>query len=132
MELTNLDSGAPAVRRVWLPNETFPGERQEQLPDIIVAWNNEAPFTSLASPRFGLIDGDNADLRPGTHSPDGFLLAAGAGVHKGLRDYGRLIDVAPTAMKILGLTLPAHMDGSALSALTTPSQRNSVRAGSLT
>jgi predicted AlkP superfamily phosphohydrolase/phosphomutase len=120
MELTNPDSGAPAVRRVWLRNETFPGERQEQLPDIIVAWNNEAPFTSLASPRFGFIEGDNTDLRPGTHSPDGFLLAAGAGVPKGRRDAGRLIDIAPTAMKMLGFKLPAHMDGSPLNTLTNP------------
>jgi predicted AlkP superfamily phosphohydrolase/phosphomutase len=118
MELTNPDSGAPAVRRVWFRNETFPGERQEQLPDIIVAWNNEAPFTSLASPRIGRIEGDNADLRPGTHSPDGFLLAAGAGMHKGLRDYGRLIDVAPTAMKLLGLTLPVNFDGVPLTVLS--------------
>lgn len=126
MELTNPHSGAPAVRHVWLRNETFPGERQEQLPDVIVAWNNEAPFTSLTSPRFGRIEGDNADLRPGTHSPDGFLLAAGAGVRKGLRDHGRLIDVAPTAMKMLGLTVPAHMDGSPLNALTNHSQRTIV------
>jgi predicted AlkP superfamily phosphohydrolase/phosphomutase len=114
LETTNPVSGAPAVRRVWVRNEIFAGERQEQLPDLIVTWNGDAPFTSLASPRFGCIEGDNADPRPGTHSPYGFLLAAGAGVPHELPGSGRLVDVAPTAMKFLGLTPPAHMDGAPL------------------
>jgi predicted AlkP superfamily phosphohydrolase/phosphomutase len=120
LELTNPANGALAVRRVWVRNEVFPGERQEQLPDLIVTWNDEAPFTSLASPRFGCIEGDNADLRPGTHSPYGFLLAAGGGVPHGLQGSGHLVDVAPTVMKLLGLTPPANMDGVPLSTLTNP------------
>jgi predicted AlkP superfamily phosphohydrolase/phosphomutase len=130
MELTNPDSGAPAVRRVWLRNETYPGERQEQLPDVIVAWNNQAPFTSLASPRIGRIEGDNADLRPGTHSPNGFLLAAGAGVPRAAKCSGRLVDVAPTAMKLLGLSLPTDFDGVPLKALTgkNEAQADKVKA----
>lgn len=118
VELTNPANGVRAVRRVWLRNEVFPGERQEQLPDLIVTWNDEAPFTSLSSPRFGCIEGDNADPRPGTHSPYGFLLAAGAGVPHGLQDSGRLVDVAPTVMKLLGLTPPSNIDGAPLSTLT--------------
>jgi predicted AlkP superfamily phosphohydrolase/phosphomutase len=120
VELTNPASGVPAVRHVWIRNEVFPGERQEQLPDLIVTWNDEAPFTTLASPRFGSIEGENSDPRPGTHSPYGFLLAAGAGVPSRLEGCGRLVDVAPTAMKLLGLTPPAYMDGVPLSSLTAP------------
>ena len=120
LELTNPAKGTPAVRRVWLRNEVFPGERQEQLPDLIVTWNDEAPFKSLASPRFGSIEGDNADPRPGTHSPYGFLLAAGVGIPSGIQGSGRLVDVAPTAMKLLGLTLPANLDGVPLSAVKDP------------
>jgi predicted AlkP superfamily phosphohydrolase/phosphomutase len=118
IELINPVNGAPAVARVWVRNEIFPGERQEQLPDLIVTWNDEAPFKSLASSRFGIIEGDNADPRPGTHSPYGFLLAAGVGLPQRLQGRGRLVDVAPTVMKLLGLTPPANMDGVPLSALT--------------
>jgi predicted AlkP superfamily phosphohydrolase/phosphomutase len=125
VELTNPANGAPAVRRIWLRDKVFPGERQEQLPDLIVTWNDEAPFMSLASPRFGCIEGDSADPRPGTHSPYGFLLAAGAGVPHGLQGSGRLVDVAPTVMKLLGLALPANFDGVALDTLTkaTPTEK---------
>jgi predicted AlkP superfamily phosphohydrolase/phosphomutase len=112
--LTNPVSGLPAVGRVWVRNEVFPGPRQEQLPDLIVTWNDKAPFTSVASPRFGTLEGDNADPRPGTHSPFGFLLGAGPGLPRGSRGSGHLVDVAPTAMEILGLTRPAGLDGQLL------------------
>jgi predicted AlkP superfamily phosphohydrolase/phosphomutase len=84
---------------------------------LIVTWNNAAPFRTLASPRFGEVEGDNADPRPGTHSPYGFLLASGAGVPARLQGAGRLVDVAPTALKLLDLTPPAHLEGVPLSAL---------------
>ena len=129
LELTNPAKGTPAVRRVWVRNEVFPGERQEQLPDLIVTWNNEVPFKSLASPRFGSIEGDNADPRPGTHSPYGFLLAAGVGLPQRLQGRGHLVDVAPTVMKLLGLTPPAEMDGVPLSALTDPANRQEAPRG---
>jgi predicted AlkP superfamily phosphohydrolase/phosphomutase len=118
-ELTNPANGMPAVQKVWMRNETFPGDRQEQLPDLIVTWNNAAPFKSVASPRFGSIEADNTDPRPGTHSPYGFLLAAGADISSGLRSSGRLVDVAPTVLKLLGLALPADLDGVPLGALTS-------------
>jgi predicted AlkP superfamily phosphohydrolase/phosphomutase len=129
VELTNPANGMPAVRHVWIRNEVFPGERQEQLPDLIVAWNNEAPFRSLASSRLGNIEGDNADPRPGTHSPYGFLLAGGAGVPSGIRASGRLVDVAPTIMKMLGLTPSANMDGVPLSVVVGAMQPEKVQKG---
>jgi predicted AlkP superfamily phosphohydrolase/phosphomutase len=117
-ELTNPVNNAPAVRRVWIRNEVFPGERQEQLPDLVVTWNDEAPFSSLASPRVGRIEGESADPRPGTHSPHGFLLATGAGIPVRLEAAGHLVDVAPTIMTLLGLTPSPDMDGRALRVLT--------------
>ena len=118
LELTNPSDGAPAVRHVWIRNKVFPGDRQEQLPDLIVTWNNKTPFKSVGSPRFGSIKGDNADPRPGTHSASGFLLAAGAGIPSGIQGAGRLVDVAPTAMRLLDCVLPDHLDGAPLSILT--------------
>jgi predicted AlkP superfamily phosphohydrolase/phosphomutase len=129
VELTNPANGAPAARHVWMRNEVFPGERQEQLPDLIVTWNDEAAFTSLASPRFGCIEGDTADPRPGTHAPYGFLLAAGAGVPHAQQGGGRLVDVAPTVMKLLGLTPSVNIDGMSLRALTEPTHRQDALQG---
>jgi predicted AlkP superfamily phosphohydrolase/phosphomutase len=112
-ELVNPATGAPAVRRVWIRNDVFPGPRQEELPDVIVTWNDDAPIEALRSPRFGAIAGVNLDPRPGTHSTSGFLVAAGAGVQSGAHGRGHLTDVAPTVLRLLGLTGP-HLDGGPL------------------
>jgi predicted AlkP superfamily phosphohydrolase/phosphomutase len=112
--LQDPNTGVPAARRVWVRNEIYPGERQEQLPDLIVTWNDAAPFKSLAAPDIGTIEGETADLRPGTHSPYGFLLAVGAGLPQGQQARGHLVDVAPTVMELLGLSVPAGLDGRLL------------------
>jgi predicted AlkP superfamily phosphohydrolase/phosphomutase len=81
----------------------FPGKRREHLPDIIVTWNDEAPISGLTSSRVGLVEEASPDPRTGTHSTSGFLLAAGPEVAAGGRGQGRLLDVAPTVLQLLGL-----------------------------
>jgi predicted AlkP superfamily phosphohydrolase/phosphomutase len=116
-ELSNPAHGGRAVRQVWIRNEIFYGDRREHLPDLIVTWDDTLPVTALASPRIGLVEGVNPDARPGTHSPDGFLIAAGPGIPRGQQGSGRLIDVAPTMLHLLGLRPPPGMDGRFLPAL---------------
>jgi predicted AlkP superfamily phosphohydrolase/phosphomutase len=118
--LINPANGARAVRRVWLRDEVFPGPLQEHLPDIIVTWNDEVPIAALTSPRLGLIEAVSPDRRTGTHSPDSFLLAVGAGIPEGQRGRGQLLDVAPTVLSLLGLDPKrASMDGQPLPMLTS-------------
>ena len=113
-ELVNPATDARAVRRVWIRNEIFPGDRQEDLPDLIVTWNDEAPITALTSRRVGLIEGVNPDPRPGTHSTSGFLLAQGPGFPPGVQGHGRLVDVTATVLQLLGLTDLPDADGRPL------------------
>jgi predicted AlkP superfamily phosphohydrolase/phosphomutase len=116
-ELTNPATDRPAVRQVWIRNRIYPGPRQEELPDVIVTWNDEAPIASLRSPRFGLVEGVNPDPRPGTHSTAGFLLAAGEGISPGRRVQAHLADVAPTVLALLGMTRAPDLDGKPLQPL---------------
>jgi predicted AlkP superfamily phosphohydrolase/phosphomutase len=122
-ELINPATEAPAARRVWIRNEVFPGDRQEHLPDLVVTWNDDAPFTALASPRFGVVEGVSSDPRPGTHSTRGFLLAGGAPVSRGYRGRGHLADVAPTVLELLGLGPAVAMDGRPLTAAPSAGAR---------
>lgn len=125
-ELVNPATDAPAVRRVWLRNHVFPGPQQEELPDLIVTWDDEAPIVALRSPRIGVIEGKNPDPRPGTHSVSGFLVAAGPGIPSGCHSHGHLIDVAPTVLAFLGMRRAPDLDGKPLESLVPASTRRDV------
>jgi predicted AlkP superfamily phosphohydrolase/phosphomutase len=112
-ELVNPATGAPAVHRVWIRDEIFPGPRQEELPDVIVTWNDAAPIAALTSPRAGLVEGANPDRRPGTHSTSGFLMAQGPGIPREHQGRGRLVDVAPTVLHLLGVPQTDDLEGTA-------------------
>jgi predicted AlkP superfamily phosphohydrolase/phosphomutase len=117
-ELVQPATGEPAVRRVWLRNQVFPGPRQEQLPDIVVTWNDKAPLVSVSSPRFGQVEGTSPDPRPGTHSTTGFLLAAGPGIGSDQEGRGHLMDLAPTVLRLLDVNTMHAFDGRPLGTLT--------------
>ena len=116
-ELENPATGRRAVHRVWIRNEVFPGQRQEQLPDLIVSWSDDAPLQAVVSPRIGAVSGVNPDTRPGTHSTQGFAMAAGPGVAGGATGRGHLADIAATVLTVLGVDSSASMDGRPLAAL---------------
>jgi predicted AlkP superfamily phosphohydrolase/phosphomutase len=111
--LRNPTTGKRAVREVWIRNQVFPGRRQEFLPDLVVSWEDEAPFDALGS-RAGEVTGSNPDRRTGTHSPEAFLLAAGPGVTPGLQLSARLVDIAPTVLALLGLQPGKEMEGRSI------------------
>jgi len=115
LELVNPANDQPAVQQVWLRNEVFPGKRQEDLPDLIINWTGEAKYDALVSPKAGRVEGASPDPRTGTHSPEAFLLAWGAGATQGTHGSARLVDVAPTIMNILGLDSRPQMEGIPLS-----------------
>jgi hypothetical protein len=48
---------------------------------------------------------------PGTHRPEGIVALAGAGLPPGRSLKARLIDVTPTILSLLGLSIPAHIEG---------------------
>jgi 2,3-bisphosphoglycerate-independent phosphoglycerate mutase len=71
------------------------------------------------------VDATGAPLTAHTTSPVPFILAGADGVTM-LRDGGKLGDIAPTLLRVIGLTPPAEMTGDDLTVLTSPSP---VRAG---
>ncbi len=112
-ELINPATGEAVVREVWIRNRIFPGPVQDQLPDIMVTWNNSAPISAMSSARMGLVEQESPDPRTGTHSPQGFCLARGDRFARGASGSGRLEDVAPTVLGLVGAQAGA-MDGTLL------------------
>ena len=60
-------------------------------------------------------------LKTGTHRPDGILFLSGPGIKKGQQISGAtLMDIAPTALALLGVPVPEPMDGHVLETVMTP------------
>ena len=113
-ELINPATGEPAVARVWARNEIYPGPMQDTLPDLIVSWNDASPITALSSARMGTVEGPSPDPRTGTHSTRGFMVLSGADVVGPVSGMGRLVDVAPTVLSLVGIDSEPNMDGQPL------------------
>ena len=80
--------------------------------------NGEA-FDAVEHPNAGLV-GPYPVYRTGEHSPNGFLVTAGAGIEPGT-DLGlrSALDVTPTILSLLGVNRPERFTGSSLFAPTT-------------
>ena len=68
---------------------------------------------------------DAPTVKQGMHHPDGILAFYGEGVRRGLAmDPCTNLDVAPTVLKMMGITIPAEMSGRALTEVWDESQLN--------
>jgi predicted AlkP superfamily phosphohydrolase/phosphomutase len=116
-------TGEPVVEGVRRTDEIYPdGSRLAALPDLIVRWAASpcAQTADVVSPRHGRIawptPGKNPNGRSGNHTAEGFLIAAGAGIHPGssLDPRSHILDLAPTVYALLGREAPSFMTGSPL------------------
>lgn len=118
-------SGRPVVEQV-LPREAWhSGPHVAEMPDLIVTLQRGYGLARQDA-RGQLPDGDQV-LEPnrsrwragheGPYAPEavpGIFLMAGAGIRPGPLAGARIVDVAPTVLWLLGLEVPADMDGRSL------------------
>jgi predicted AlkP superfamily phosphohydrolase/phosphomutase len=113
------DTGAPVVARVVKRTELFPdGECAGQLPDLLVVWGDTpaSDHRLIESERFGSVDwptpGANPDGRSGNHRPRGWLSIRAPGFPAGgSLEPATILDLAPTALEMLGCPLPSELAG---------------------
>jgi len=116
-ELINPENGRRAPARVLNVDPIFPGDRRQDLPDVVVTWDEEARvLADLESPacgRVSLVAGhETAPYYTGNHRPFAFVLARGPGIEAGRSlDGGHIVDIAPTILAMLGVEPPAYMEG---------------------
>jgi predicted AlkP superfamily phosphohydrolase/phosphomutase len=112
-------SGAPLVKRVVRTRDLYDGESLDDLPDLLVEWNDVVARGSTTlgsgagarvrarSPKIGIVQGANDYGRSGEHRPGGWFVAAGPGIARGrLERKPSLLDLAPTLAGMLGVELP--------------------------
>jgi predicted AlkP superfamily phosphohydrolase/phosphomutase len=115
--LREAESGTPAVTEVLHRDEVVSGPRTEALPDLIVRFSQERLLGAVRHPRLGVIREQVRDAPYTEHSAEGFLLAAGPGIRQGAALEADLEDLAPTMLALMGVPVPAGIDGEPLGAL---------------
>ncbi len=107
-------TGGPAVRRVDRATALFGGEPPLLLPDLLVEWQPARHFLErVAHPKGDLHQRRPEFFRSTDHSRAGFLIAAGPDIaaHGELPAAFDVLDLAPTALALLGQPPPAALTG---------------------
>ena len=111
--------GEPVVSAVYTREDLFAGPFADRAPDLTVVMRNLAYVTRYGY-EFSRARGEvfTAPLtgESGSHRLDGLLVAGGEGLisNKGSAPAASLMDITPTALHLLGLPIPSHVDGSVL------------------
>ena len=122
------ETGAALVASVRRREDVYHGDYVSKAPDLIVEWalNDGYSYAFEKSGKGGRhaalrrlsreeLDAPAMHNKSGFHRPEGILGIAGPGIAAGAQLQGaRLLDIAPTVMHLLGLPVPAHMDGGPL------------------
>jgi len=132
-ELKDPETGEPVVARTWRRDELYYGPYVERAPDLVLELNLDRGYSYACLPtRAGadgpiigrIPDGDRLGAKGkgmnGTHRQHGILLLSGEGCRSGLVEGACLEDLAPTLLHLLGLEVPAVMDGRVLTEALSP------------
>ena len=89
------------------------------LPDVCVVWADGSLMRRFQLPGHGTIEGPRTDLRTGQHRHLGFMLGAGDGIAQSEEQTtGTILDIAPTALALLGVDPPPELPGRPIEAFT--------------
>ncbi len=118
-QVVDAETGEPAVDVVLRREELdgASGPRADELPDLAVRWTNRWVLRAVRHPTAGEVHQNARDVPWTEHHGDGFLVAAGPGVAAGAEASGRIVDVAPSLLALLGREAPAAMEGRPLEPL---------------
>ena len=115
------ETGGPLVERVVERDELYDGPQAHLAPDLTVVlkdWRYRTiglhDFTTnkVVSPSFG---------PTGDHRMEGVLIASGPAFRPGAAPRGAtLLDIAPTVLHLLGVPVPADMDGRVVTEILDP------------
>ncbi|MFN3233070.1 MAG: alkaline phosphatase family protein [Alphaproteobacteria bacterium] len=103
--LTNQETGEPLVEKIQLAKDLYDGPRLDNLPDILVTWNNQKPINRVSSPDLGSFAHVKPTARTGEHYFEGLLMSRSA--DRTARRHNQAVDVTSLAAEI-----SAHVDTS--------------------
>ena len=105
----------PLLERVWRREELYTGPFVEEAPDLLFM-PRDMQYVAFGQYEFaGRHLFESSTGISASHRMEGVLLGTGAGLRTGREVQGaRIEDLAPTVLHLLGLAVPADMDGRSL------------------
>lgn len=126
--LSDPDTGEPIVERVDRGMELYRGPAAYLAPDLVVSWKPGYYALSRLSPDGAVFRGSlrwegSGMIHSAEHRPEGILLALGPGIRRRVQVMGAsIVDLAPTALHLMGLPIPSCMDGRVLTEVVDAQQ----------
>jgi predicted AlkP superfamily phosphohydrolase/phosphomutase len=117
-DLRDRDTGEPVVRRAVRTDDVYGADRHPNVPDIVVQFRGDRPVWGVTSERVGTVSEPPRGKtfpRSGDHTPHSRLWLLAPGLEPGAAPPGGdVVDVAPTLLELLGVPVPAGLDGKPL------------------
>jgi len=110
------ETGKAPIANIFFREALYEGPWRALAPDLIIdpLREDEAGQNATIRKDFSSQHFSNSGELTGNHAPAGVILAAGPEIAPGSIDGAQLIDMAPTLLHLLGLPIPAEMDGRVL------------------
>lgn len=118
-QLCNPYTEEPMIECVHRREEIYQGPFAELAPDLLMTTVKDR-YRVKAKRFFGSMVQATPLASWGQHSRHGILLMAGSAVARAELGLAQIVDVAPTALYLLGHAIPAHLDGRVLTKAVKP------------
>ena len=119
--LSDPETGEKVVERVFKKEEIYHGDELDDAPDMLIKWTEDAYWSDA---RFGKKSTQIFESQykvpllkspiSAVHKMNGTFIAAGQTISPHRIQKAEIIDIAPTILYLMGLPIPADMDGHAL------------------
>lgn len=117
LALRDPQTGGPVIVDVLKREDVFPGRHMERACDLTLVLRDHG-FVSIKNYQPAVAQRPNAI---GTHHPDGIFMACGPGIAAaGEVELRQIVDVAPTLLYSLGMSIPSDFEGEVAGPFFTP------------
>lgn len=106
------DSSGKKVCRVLTRDQVYKGDKLESAPELLLIPRDDINIRT--DPFSKKVVSAEGDFPKGNHGPTGIFFGTGPGIGGGAGDGPCVEDVAPTALRMMGIEPPDYMDGRAL------------------
>ena len=113
LQLTNVETGGPAVERIFRADQRIDPVALGSGPDLLVWWSKSGPIRVIQSPTLGTISGEFADDHTGEHATRAMLLISHPQARRGCHTIAGMkgVDIPATLCELAGIQPGSVLDG---------------------